>query len=301
MLELILKLKEETHRFSLDDLPKVAGRIERAALRLPHKSISREHARFFERDGEVHVADLNSSNGTFVNGKKVSLSPVREGDEIRLGALTFQVKEGSEASATPDAAQADSGISTEDGAAETAPKAPSPPAPRAAPASRPMPAAPEPDDGVEEFILPGDDEGPDFDSATGSMDAPPPSRTRGETEATGPAFPEPAPAARAGRPSRTGSAGRVETGEGPIKVKQDILQFHRVDAQKGRSFLKNDFSQIGGPLKWVIVLILVALCVGAFYLSYHLMWKITPDDLGSGTPAATEEDWVEEEAPDEGE
>ena len=81
-------------------------------------------------------------------------------------------------------------------------------------------------------------------------------------------------------------------------MKQDLLQFHRKDAQKGRSFLKDDFSQIGGTWKLIIVAVLLALCIGVFYLSYTLMFKVTPDGLGAGSNAPMEEAAPSEDDPD---
>ncbi len=48
--------------------------------------LSREHAKLvIGGDGTVSVLDLNSTNGTYVNGERVELAPLREGDEIQLG------------------------------------------------------------------------------------------------------------------------------------------------------------------------------------------------------------------------
>lgn len=49
-------------------------------------SLSRRHARFFRADHEVYVQDLGSTNGTFVQGRRV-IKPVRlqDGDRIQLG------------------------------------------------------------------------------------------------------------------------------------------------------------------------------------------------------------------------
>jgi transcriptional regulator of acetoin/glycerol metabolism len=62
------------------------------ALKLPFTSISRLHARFAS-DGEVLVVgDLESRNGTFVNGTRVvARTVVEEGDEIRVGEVLLKV------------------------------------------------------------------------------------------------------------------------------------------------------------------------------------------------------------------
>lgn len=59
---------------------------------LQSNTVSRIHARIF-RDGEIYfVEDLNSRNGTYVNGQAVTLGSavtLRDGDEIRFGGLTY--------------------------------------------------------------------------------------------------------------------------------------------------------------------------------------------------------------------
>ena len=54
--------------------------------------VSRLHCRLnFETD-TLDVEDLGSTNGTWVNGRKVIRSPLVEGDEIRVGRVIFAVK-----------------------------------------------------------------------------------------------------------------------------------------------------------------------------------------------------------------
>jgi pSer/pThr/pTyr-binding forkhead associated (FHA) protein len=59
------------------------------------KGVSRVHARLFMDKGELYVADLYSTNGTYVSGSRIeSNAPERlfNGDEVLLGALLIQVK-----------------------------------------------------------------------------------------------------------------------------------------------------------------------------------------------------------------
>ncbi len=61
------------------------------------KSISRRHARIIKQNGTVLVEDLNSVNGTFINGKRlVPYVPtkIQNGDSLRLGKLLIEVKIG---------------------------------------------------------------------------------------------------------------------------------------------------------------------------------------------------------------
>jgi pSer/pThr/pTyr-binding forkhead associated (FHA) protein len=59
------------------------------------EKLSRRHARIFEQDGIVYIADLGSLNGTTVNGQAVETLPVRlqRGDEICFtGCLCYQIE-----------------------------------------------------------------------------------------------------------------------------------------------------------------------------------------------------------------
>lgn len=64
------------------------GRGEQNDIVLTHRSISRSHLEvFIDPEGNIFVTDLNSSNGTFVNGQRISGSiQLKQGDILKLGA-----------------------------------------------------------------------------------------------------------------------------------------------------------------------------------------------------------------------
>ena len=86
-------------------LPTVIGRSRNATLKIKSAQISRSHCEIDQFEGELTVRDLDSSNGTFVNGHRIDdvtfLSP---GDELRVGPLTLRA----EYEITPPAAAPDS-------------------------------------------------------------------------------------------------------------------------------------------------------------------------------------------------
>lgn len=55
---------------------------------------SRRHARVEVHGASVTVTDLNSTNGTFVNGVRIQSQPISPGDQVRIGATTFRVEAG---------------------------------------------------------------------------------------------------------------------------------------------------------------------------------------------------------------
>ncbi len=85
-------------RYSLPmDSEVVAGR-EASDINLAGDSAaSRMHAAFRATLGGVQVRDLNSTNGTFVNGVKASQMTLREGDTVRIGSTTFRLERSSPA------------------------------------------------------------------------------------------------------------------------------------------------------------------------------------------------------------
>jgi pSer/pThr/pTyr-binding forkhead associated (FHA) protein len=69
------------------------GRAVDNDIVLDDPSLSRKHAKLFRKGrSEIDVEDLGSSNGTFVNGRKVGRGMIRPGDLVRFGELTFRVE-----------------------------------------------------------------------------------------------------------------------------------------------------------------------------------------------------------------
>jgi DNA-binding CsgD family transcriptional regulator len=51
--------------------------------------VSRHHAQVAERDGDWVLEDLRSRNGIYLNGQRVTESPLRDGDRIKIGGSSF--------------------------------------------------------------------------------------------------------------------------------------------------------------------------------------------------------------------
>lgn len=79
------------------------GRTELATLVLDDSGLSRVNTTFFIDEGELLVADENSTNGTFVNGERLEGRPriLKNGDRIKIGTYTeIRVEIGDSASAS---------------------------------------------------------------------------------------------------------------------------------------------------------------------------------------------------------
>lgn len=70
----------------------VIGRKKDCDIVVTETTISRQHARIEIMENSWHVTDLDSSNGTFVNGKRVAVSELKNGDELRTGSIPFLVE-----------------------------------------------------------------------------------------------------------------------------------------------------------------------------------------------------------------
>jgi hypothetical protein len=69
----------------------VVGRAADCDLQFSVSHLSRRHAELTLSNGALKVKDLGSSNGTFVNGKRIKEVLLEDGDELRLDALYFTV------------------------------------------------------------------------------------------------------------------------------------------------------------------------------------------------------------------
>ena len=69
------------------------GRVQGNDLMLPKGNVSKHHARLLYRDGRFIVTDLKSTNGTYVNGRKISQATiVRDGDKIYIGDFVMRLE-----------------------------------------------------------------------------------------------------------------------------------------------------------------------------------------------------------------
>jgi Protein of unknown function (DUF3662)/FHA domain len=63
----------------------VIGRGTEADIRLPDTGVSRKHVDVVLEGGTATAEDLGSTNGTLVNGRRISRQPLADGDVIRIG------------------------------------------------------------------------------------------------------------------------------------------------------------------------------------------------------------------------
>lgn len=88
LLEGLLPGQSTISSIPLRNFPFVMGRDAGCDLALASRNVSKRHAQILKTTGAVILLDLNSTNGTFVNGQKISVpTPIGSGDLIQLADI----------------------------------------------------------------------------------------------------------------------------------------------------------------------------------------------------------------------
>ncbi len=68
------------------------GRAKDNKIKISEELVSKHHARIFTYFQASYIEDLESTNGTFVNGKRVGTHILHPGDEVMLGKYRIQIE-----------------------------------------------------------------------------------------------------------------------------------------------------------------------------------------------------------------
>ena len=91
-VQLLHEGQTESLSAAVGGLPEVLiGRAPGCAVELMEKRVSGSHAKLYRLEGEWRVCDTNSSNGTFLNGKRITDAPIRSGDVITAGSYELRL------------------------------------------------------------------------------------------------------------------------------------------------------------------------------------------------------------------
>ncbi len=93
----ILRSSEPAGSLTFRLLPgavKTVGRATRADFIVDAALVSRLHCRLTASDEKLEVADLKSTNGTYVNGSRVERTELKSGDRLRVGRVELVVERG---------------------------------------------------------------------------------------------------------------------------------------------------------------------------------------------------------------
>lgn len=92
---LLISGNEVFQKFFLNTNTLIIGRDQPEGIELFKETVSRSHAQIKNEDGFFVIYDMNSTNGTFVNGKRISRHILKKGDIINIGGEIL-IFEGSE-------------------------------------------------------------------------------------------------------------------------------------------------------------------------------------------------------------
>ncbi|HEX6836365.1 MAG TPA: FHA domain-containing protein, partial [Polyangia bacterium] len=122
----------EQKRLEFDKPEVTIGRVQGNDIILPKGNVSKRHSRIVLKDGKFIIVDLKSTNGTYVNGRKITSPLVVKGsDKIYIGDFILSIEELAGAGASAD----DSASMGARPRSATIP--PPPPAPRGRPSTVP--------------------------------------------------------------------------------------------------------------------------------------------------------------------
>ena len=94
-------LNGRAHELNVDRT--TVGRVEDNMFQIAEPSVSSHHCEVLLRGSDVVIKDLNSTNGTFINGEQITESVLKPGQTLRLGQIELKLEDGKSVSAPASA------------------------------------------------------------------------------------------------------------------------------------------------------------------------------------------------------
>lgn len=92
----------QLQRFPIVDFPFSVGRDPDASFTIDRSEVSRNHAEFLNLGGQLVLRDLDSTNSTFVNNKKIDAhTKLRHGDVVHFASFEVRILEESDSPRKP--------------------------------------------------------------------------------------------------------------------------------------------------------------------------------------------------------
>jgi pSer/pThr/pTyr-binding forkhead associated (FHA) protein len=79
-----------THELNVDRT--TIGRVEDNTFQIADQSVSSHHCEVLLQGTDVLIRDLNSTNGSFINGEKISENVLKPGQTLRLGQVELKLE-----------------------------------------------------------------------------------------------------------------------------------------------------------------------------------------------------------------
>ena len=108
MAKVVLKYSDRVigARVLAKDKPLVMGRGKDVDLVVPNLSVSRRHAKVYQRNGAWYLEDLGSTNGSFSDGERVTVCLLTHGKCVQIGRVQMLFDGQSDGAEKPDKAGA---------------------------------------------------------------------------------------------------------------------------------------------------------------------------------------------------
>ncbi len=91
MASLILLVQGQAKTYQLKAGDNFLGRLPECDVQIDSNMVSRKHARVYSQDGQFYIEDLNSGNGSFVNGQRITAPTLlKTNDRIKFGPILFR-------------------------------------------------------------------------------------------------------------------------------------------------------------------------------------------------------------------
>ncbi|MDZ7661139.1 FHA domain-containing protein [Thiohalophilus sp.] len=108
----VLYNSEEINVFEVFAGTLTIGRAGDNTVRLNDKTVSKHHAQIVTYFSATHIEDLGSTNGTYVNGKRVNMHVLQAGDTLSIGKYQLKVAADTVVSSADTHASASQGKAT---------------------------------------------------------------------------------------------------------------------------------------------------------------------------------------------
>jgi len=87
------------------------GRLEDNTFQIADPSVSSHHAEILLKGPELLVRDIGSTNGSFINGEKITEAVLKPGQTLRFGQVELRIDDGTPVAPAPAPVQAPAGAS----------------------------------------------------------------------------------------------------------------------------------------------------------------------------------------------
>ena len=95
MAKLVILNQGMTGRtFELNVERNTVGRVEDNTFQIADASVSSHHAEILLRGAEILIRDVGSTNGTFINGEKITEAVLQPGQTLRFGQVELKIDDG---------------------------------------------------------------------------------------------------------------------------------------------------------------------------------------------------------------